>query len=55
MDLCGVLKQTRNQAVAPEETGHLASQQGQNEQSIEYFQQASSVPEHKVTWIIFWI
>ena len=40
VDLCGVLKQTRNQAVALKKLGILASQQGQNEQSIEYFQQA---------------
>ena len=32
VDLCGVLKQTRNQAVALKKLGILASQQGQNEQ-----------------------
>jgi len=40
VDLCGVLKQSRNQAIALKKLGILASQQGQNEQSIEYFQQA---------------
>ena len=40
VDLCGVLKQSRNQAIALKKLGTLASQQGQNEQSIEYFQQA---------------
>ncbi|CAK9083088.1 Hypothetical protein SCF082_LOCUS39456, partial [Durusdinium trenchii] len=40
VDLCGVLKQTRNQAIALKKLGMLSSQLGQNEESIEYFQQA---------------
>jgi len=40
VDLCGALKQTKNQAIALKKLGILASQQGQNEQSVEYFQQA---------------
>ncbi|CAE7336466.1 unnamed protein product, partial [Symbiodinium microadriaticum] len=40
VDLCGTLKQTKNQAAALKKLGILASQQGQNEQSIDYFTQA---------------
>ncbi|CAJ1360873.1 unnamed protein product [Effrenium voratum] len=40
VDLCATLKQTRNQAIALKKLGILASQQGQNEQSVEYFQRA---------------
>eukprot|EP00931_Biecheleriopsis_adriatica_P101853 TRINITY_DN76918_c0_g1_i1.p1 TRINITY_DN76918_c0_g1~~TRINITY_DN76918_c0_g1_i1.p1 ORF type:complete len:465 (+),score=84.45 TRINITY_DN76918_c0_g1_i1:33-1427(+) len=40
VDLCNALKQPRNQATALKKLGILASQQGHNEQSIEYFQQA---------------
>ncbi|CAE7546158.1 unnamed protein product [Symbiodinium natans] len=40
VDLCGTLKQTKNQAAALKKLGILASQQGQSEQSIDYFTQA---------------
>jgi len=40
VELCSTLKQPRNQATALKKLGMLASQQGNNEQSIEYFQQA---------------
>lgn len=40
VDLCNTLKQPRNQASALKKLGIIASQQGDNEQSILYFQQA---------------
>merc|ERR1719221_1664373 len=40
IDLCNTLKQPRNQASALKKLGILASQQGNNEQSISYFHQA---------------
>jgi tetratricopeptide (TPR) repeat protein len=38
--LCDTLKQPRNQASALKKLGIIASQQGESEQSIQYFQQA---------------
>jgi len=40
VDLCDALKQPRNQATALKKLGIIASQQGDSEQSIQYFQQA---------------
>ncbi|CAE8642969.1 unnamed protein product [Polarella glacialis] len=40
VDLCNILKQPRNQASALKKLGILAGQQGNNDQSISYFQQA---------------
>mmetsp|Transcript_75142 Transcript_75142/g.163932 ORF Transcript_75142/g.163932 Transcript_75142/m.163932 type:complete len:472 (+) Transcript_75142:39-1454(+) len=40
IELCGALKQTRNQASALMKLGVLASEHGQSEESIQYFQQA---------------
>merc|ERR1711972_546033 len=40
VDLCATLKQPRNQALALKKLGMLASEQGDNDQSISYFQQA---------------
>merc|ERR1712187_27290 len=40
VDLCNTLKQPRNQALALKKLGMLASEQGDCEQSINYFQQA---------------
>jgi len=40
VDLCDALKQSRNQAAAFRKLGIIAGQQGDNDQSIDYFQQA---------------
>lgn len=40
VDLCDALKQPRNQATALKKLGIIASQQGDSEQSIAYFEQA---------------
>lgn len=40
VDLCNTLKQPRNQGAALKKLGVLAAQQGNNEESIEYFQKA---------------
>lgn len=40
VDLCGMLKQNRNQASALKALGLLAGQSGNNDQSIDYFRQA---------------
>merc|ERR1712151_1259133 len=40
LELCGTLKQPRNEAAALKKLGILASQQGDNEKSVDYFQQA---------------
>eukprot|EP00927_Polykrikos_kofoidii_P054408 TRINITY_DN48824_c0_g1_i1.p1 TRINITY_DN48824_c0_g1~~TRINITY_DN48824_c0_g1_i1.p1 ORF type:complete len:576 (+),score=89.72 TRINITY_DN48824_c0_g1_i1:36-1730(+) len=43
IDLCGTLKQTRNQVPALRKLGILAGQQGDSEQSVSYFKQAIEV------------